>query len=147
MKHALILTASLFALAACGDTSGGDTGAHADSTLRADCLTIANDPEGQDEITEMGTDAEGFCGCAETYIANLSEEERAQATTTMHAVATGMDESGEGTEDVVGRMMEDAMSRPDDEDAQATSTGIRLVGQMIDEIGDGFEETGSCPAS
>lgn len=149
MKHALILSASLLALAACGGASdgGGEAGGETAGTLRSDCLTIANDPEGLDEIAEMGTDAEGFCDCVEAYVADLNEDEQDSARTTMNQVAAGMNESGQGTEDVVGQMMSDAMAQPDDEDAQATSAGIRLVGQMIDDIDEGFSDTRSCPAS
>ncbi len=145
MKHTLFLSAGLLILAACN--GAGDEGSESADTLRADCLTIANDEEGQEEIADIGTDAEGFCDCAESMIAAMPPEDQEKAKATMNKVATGMTETGESTEDVVGKMMGDAMSRPEDTDAQATSEGIRLVGQMIDDIGDGFEDTGSCPAA
>ena len=146
MKHALFLSAGFLALAACNG-SGEDVGAGQADSLKADCIVIANDPEGVEEIASMGTDAEGFCSCVERVVAAMPEDDGASVKSIMSKVADGMQETGRGTEDVVGGMISDAMANPDDMDAQATQTGVRRVGGMFDDIADGFEETGNCPAS
>lgn len=160
MKHALILSAALLGLAACNGSDpapetpagtqaqdAGDTPAPQEADFRADCLVVANDVEGRDEIAGMGTDAEGFCACAEEFVAAMPEADQAKAKTTMNKVAAGMTETGQETEDVVSAMMAEAMGMPDDPDAQATAEGVEIVGQMIDDIGNSFENTGSCTVS
>lgn len=142
MKHALFLSAGFLVLAACNGAGGS-----AASSLKADCIVIANDPEGVEEIAGMGTDAEGFCSCVESVVAAMPEDDSASVKSIMSKVADGMQETGRSTEDVVGGMISAAMANPDDMDAQAVQTGVRLVGGMFDDIADGFEETGSCPAS
>ncbi len=146
MKHALFLSAGFLALAACNG-SGEDVGVGQADSLKADCIVIANDPEGVEEIASMGTDAEGFCSCVERVVDAMPEDDGASVKSIMSKVADGMQETGRGTEDVAGGMISDAMANPDDMDAQATQTGVRLVGGMFDDIADGFEETGNCPAS
>lgn len=142
MKSGFILPAALLALAACGGSGGGS-----DTSLRDDCITVANDVEGLEEIQDIGTDPDGFCDCVVTYVAGMSEDKQTKVAATMSKVADGMDESGEKTEDVVMAMMSDAMGNPDDPASQETQQGVRLIGEMFDDIGDSFEETGSCPAS
>ena len=144
MKHIFLLTTGLVALAACNDTSGQD--GKTESTLRADCIVVANDTEGQEEIAEIGTNADGFCDCVVTLTGAMPEEDAQSVETIMHKVAFDMQETGRGTEDVVGEMMSVASANPGDMDAQATRSGIALVGDMFDDISDGFEETGSCPS-
>lgn len=146
MKHALFLSAGFLALAACNGSGEGAGAGQADS-LKADCIVIANDPEGVEEIASMGTDAEGFCSCVEAVVATMPDDDSAKVKSIMSKVANGMQESGRSTEEVVGEMISAAMANPGDMDAQATQTGVRLVGGMFDDIADGFEETGSCPAS
>lgn len=161
MKYALILSAAMLGLAACNSGSGPDgedtkadapeeatTTETAEAGFRADCLTIANDSEGQEQIAGMGTDADGFCDCAEKFIAAMPEDDQAQAKATMSAVADGMNESGAETETVVGQMMGEAMAKGDgDAEAQATINGVKLVGSMIDDISDTYDENGSCEVS
>ncbi|WP_084397904.1 hypothetical protein [Henriciella aquimarina] len=146
MRHALILSAALLGLAACGGSGadGEDAAGKEEAGWRDACITIANDEEGQEEIAGMGTDADGFCDCADKFIAEMPAEDQEKAKTTMIKVADGMNEGGQSTEDVVGKMMSDAMSKPDDPDAQAMSEGVRLVGRMIDDIDSSYEDNGSC---
>ncbi|WP_300375409.1 hypothetical protein [Henriciella sp.] len=156
MKRAFILSATCLAFAACGgpqDTSepsadaeqaGNSTARTAETSFEDDCLVVANDVEGKQEITEMGTDPEGFCACAEEFLAEMPQSDQDNARTTMKNVAASMKESGDDTETVVGQMMAEAMAKGEDPDAKATAEGIRIVGGMIDNIDDSFEETGSC---
>lgn len=141
MKSRFILPAAFLGLAACGGPGGGET------TLRNDCIIIANDVEGVEEIADIGTDPDGFCDCVVKYAADMPEEDQAKVVTTMSQVADGMEADGQKTEDVVMSMMRDAMAKPDDPAAQDMQKGISLVGQMFDNIGEGFEDSGSCPVS
>lgn len=115
--------------------------------LEADCLILASDPEAQENFVDMGTDTEGFCGCFVDVIDNSPEAERAQMLTTLAEVADGMQASGEGAEEVVGRMMSDAMLNMESEASQGTTAGIRMIGDVIDRIGNSMEEAGTCPAA
>lgn len=152
MKRALILSATCLAFAACsgpdeaGEASGNDKPATetAGTSFENDCLVVANDAEGKEEIADKGTDPEGFCNCATQFLAEMPEDEQEKARATMSNVAAGMQETGEATETVVGQMMSDAMAKGEDPEAQATAEGIRIVGRMIDNIGTSFDETGSC---
>ena len=141
MKSGFLLPAAFLALAACSGSGGDGTG------LRADCITVANDVEGLEEIADIGTDPDGFCDCVVNYVDGMPEEDQTKVAATMSQVADGMDESGQKTEDVVMSMMSDAMANPDDPASQETQQGVTLIGEMFDDIADGFEDTGSCPAS
>lgn len=146
MKYALLLTAGLLGLAACG--GAGETGETETSTssLKEDCLVIAADPEGVDEIAEMGTDAEGFCSCLVQLVDTLPEEEATPARDVLAKVAAEVSETGGEVEEVVGSMMSEAMANPEGEGMQDVQAGVRTVGDLFDDIGDGFDDTGSCPA-
>lgn len=115
--------------------------------LEADCLILASDPEAQESFVDMGTDTEGFCECFVDVIDNSPEEERAQMLTTLAEVTDGMEASGEGAEEVVGRMMSDAMMNMESEASQGTTAGIRMIGDVIDRIDNSMEDTGTCPAA
>lgn len=115
--------------------------------LEADCLILASDPEAQESFVDMGTDTEGFCECFVDVIDNSPEEERAQMLTTLAEVTDGMEASGEGAEEVVGRMMSDAMMNMESEASQGTTAGIRMIGGVIDRIDNSMEDTGTCPAA
>ena len=160
------LLAAGLVIAACGgpaneeDTSATGTSAtetesapaesassRADTSFKDDCLVVASDARGQEDIGDMGTDAEGFCECAEAVVSGMPEADQASTRMTMKQVAIGMEDSGDDTETVVGDMMAEAMAQGDDPDAQSVIKGVQLIGQMIDDIDEGFSETGACPAS
>ena len=117
------------------------------AALEADCLILASDPEAQESFVDMGTDTEGFCGCFVEVIDNSPEDERAQMLTTLAEVTDGMEASGEGAEEVVGRMISDAMMNMESEASQGTTAGIRMIGDVIDRIDNSMENSGTCPAA
>lgn len=148
-----ILSAAVasLALAACG---GGDkdqaekTSDTADaSSLRAECDILATDPEAKESFVEMGTDEDGFCDCFVKVVEASPEDDQAQMRATLTEVTKGMKASGEGAEEVVSRIMQDAMMSPDSETSEATEAGVRLISDVIDDVSNGFEDSGSCPAS
>ncbi|MEE2878650.1 MAG: hypothetical protein VX593_06570 [Pseudomonadota bacterium] len=145
MKYTLLMTAGLFCLAACGGTS--EEGTNTEAGLKSDCLIIAADPEGVEEITEMGTDANGFCDCVVASVDGISDEDAEAVKYVMASVAAEMGETGGSADDIVGAMMRDSMANPDSEKAEMIQSGVSTVGNIFDDIGDGFDENGSCPAT
>lgn len=128
-------------LAACGGAGG-------DSALQADCKILAGDPEALENFEEMGTDAEGFCDCFIKVVNAKPETEQAQMKSALERVTDGMEETGQGAEDVVGPMMREIMLESSQAGEESDlGAGIRLIGQAIDEIGEGFEDGGSCPVA
>ena len=140
MKAVLIFGVAMLALTACDTTEASKTDA-----LRADCDVLATDPEGQDEFADMGTDGAGFCDCLVKYVEAKPAEDQVKMKLVMDRVADGMEETGEGAEEVVGGLMRDVAL--DEENGANIADGIALVGQAIDDIGEGFDETGACPVS
>ncbi len=139
MKPLVFLVLSGLTLAACNSAGG---------PLAQDCAVLATDPEAQENFVEMGTDADGFCDCVIKYVDAKPETEQRQIRLTMERVADGMEESGEGAEEVVGRLVREIMlSQTSGEDKSDLEAGISLVGELIDDIDDGFVDTGSCPVS
>lgn len=139
MKPLAFLAIAGLTLAACTNAS---------SPLAEDCIILAADPEAQENFVEMGTDTDGFCDCVIKYVDDQPETEQRQMRLTMERVADGMEASGEGAEEVVGRLVREIMmSQATQEDKSDLEAGISLVGEMIDDIDNGFEDTGACPVS
>ncbi|WP_018148449.1 hypothetical protein [Henriciella marina] len=174
MKYTLFSVAiASLALAACGgadtdtDTPAADTEiteeAAADSSddttlaeeamtmdaadLQEDCGILATDPEAQENFAEMGTDGEGFCACFVQLVEAKPDDEREQILMTLGEVTDDMQATGEGAEEAVSRLMSDAMINSESEAAQATTAGVMMIGDIIDDIGNAMEDGGSCPAS
>lgn len=128
-------------LAACGGGGGN-------SALQADCKILAADPEAMENFEEMGTDAAGFCDCFIKVVNAKPDTEQAQMKSALERVTDGMEETGQGAEEVVGPMMREIMLESSQAGEESDlGAGIRLIGQAIDEIGEGFEDGGSCPAA
>ena len=113
--------------------------------LKADCEVIANDRQGQVAIADMGTDTEGFCNCVIELVNARPAEDKALLQATFAQVAAQVSETGEAVEEVASQVVSVANAAPDDEDLQTQLKGIRKVGELIDEIGDGFSDTKACP--
>lgn len=113
--------------------------------LKADCEVIANDRQGQVAIADMGTDTEGFCNCVVELVNAHPAEDKELLLSTFAQVAAQVTETGEEVEDVASQLVSVAMAAPDDAELQNQLTGIRKVGELIDEIGDGFSDTKACP--
>lgn len=134
------LALSGLVLAACGGAGG-------DSAVQADCKILAADPEALENFGEMGTDAKGFCDCFVKVVASKPEEDQTKMKVALEKVTDGMEESGEGAEEVVGELIRGGMMSPGSEEVDNLLQGINLIGQAIDDIGNGFEDNGSCPVS
>lgn len=126
------------ALSACSEQSG--------STLAADCIKLAADPEAQENFVSMNADTESFCACMVDLTEAKSTDDQAAITSAMAIITAKMEETGQGAEDVVGPMMSQAMAQPDDEESKALMTGIQRTGRLIDEIEQAFDE-GTCSRS
>ena len=140
MKAIIFSAASAVLLVSCAP---GGSGAAAD--VKAGCAVIAADPEGQDAIADMGTDADGFCTCMVSLVTAMPEEDREIVKTTLGRITAEVAETGEEVEDVASRLVAEAMGAPDDVEMQAQQKGINLIGRLIDQIDNGFEDTGACP--
>ena len=122
-------------LSACVGPSG--------STLAADCIKLAADPEAQENFADMNADTESFCACLVSLTESKPVDDQAAITSALAIITVKMEETGQGAEDVVGPMMSQAMAQPDDEDAKALMAGIRKTGNLIDEIEQAFD-AGTC---
>lgn len=115
--------------------------------VRADCTVIAEDPEGQESISRMGTDTAGFCTCALAVMVDKPDADKALIEATLNQVAAQVLETGESVEEVAASLIREAMSDPDNAELQDQQKGVALVGRLIDEIESGFKDSGTCPAS
>lgn len=158
MKITLALcAAAALALAGCeekpADTSAAttpeaETAQTAELTLDARCDILAADPEAQENITEMGTDTDGFCDCFVSYIDAQSTDDQQAMKVALARVTDAMDETGTGAEEVVSLLMREVMFQSSQEgEMTELGEGINLIGQAIDDIDSGFEDTGACPVS
>jgi hypothetical protein len=140
-NHIFSLAVASFALSACGAADGGS------SALMSDCEILAGDPEAQKNFEEIGATADGFCDCFVKLVNAKPEDQQTQMKDALERVTDDMEESGEGAEEAVSRIMGESMGMADNEDAQAVTGGISLIGEAIDDIGEGFEDNGSCPVA
>lgn len=148
MRFTMMAAAAALALAACGGNEGENEGAQTASPLGADCAILASDPEAQENFEKMGIDGAQFCDCFIKVVESKSETQQAQMTSTLERVTDGMEETGEGAEEIVGNLMGEIMgSLEASTEAQDLSAGIRLIGDAIDDIGNSYEASGSCPVS
>jgi deferrochelatase/peroxidase EfeB len=122
-------------LSACAGPTG--------STLAADCIKLAADPEAQENFADMNADTESFCACLVDLTGAKSADDQAAITSAMAIITAKMEETGQGAEDVVGPMMSQAMARPDNEEAKTLMAGIQKTGNLIDEIERAFD-SGTC---
>ncbi|MEQ9316112.1 MAG: hypothetical protein RLN72_09670 [Henriciella sp.] len=148
MKQITLAALAALALAACGGNETGDEATQTASPLPDDCVILASDPEAQENFEEMGIDGTQFCDCFVKVVGSKSESQQAQMISTLERVTDGMEETGEGAEEVVGSLMGEIMGATEaSTEAQDLSAGIRLIGDAIDDIGNSFEASGSCPVS
>jgi hypothetical protein len=136
MKRTITIAAAVIVLGAC---AGSDPKAE----LRADCMVIAEDEEGQKNIAGMGGDTASFCDCMLARIEMLDEATQAKVALTLDTVATRATETGRPVEDIAIELMRPAMVNPDDKTARDLMDGVGLVGRMIDEVEEDFG-SGAC---
>ncbi|WP_084421077.1 hypothetical protein [Henriciella litoralis] len=148
-----ICAVAALTLAGCGEKSTDETGATtpaktAKASLDDRCAILASDPEAQENFDEMGTDADGFCDCMVKYVRAQSETDQQAINVALVRVTDGMQEMNTGAEEVVSQLMREIMLESAvNGEMTELGTGIQKIGMAIDEIGEGFEETGSCPIS
>jgi hypothetical protein len=148
-----ICAVAALTLAGCGEKPADGNAKTAspetvESSLDNRCAILASDPEAQENFAEMGTDADGFCDCMVKYIEAQSDTDQETMNIALVRVTDGMQAQNTGAEEVVSELMREIMLESavagDETDL---GIGIRQVGQAIDEIGEGFEDTGTCPVS
>jgi len=141
MKQVLIAMFAGGVLAACGSTGG-----NADAKLRADCAQVMTDPEAVGFMADLGTDADGLCGCMASLVAAGTDEQKLQSYAAFDAIATEMEESGKAVEDIVNALEdgggESAVSDPQ---RQTLLAGLQQVEYNFERIGKGFGDNGTCP--
>jgi hypothetical protein len=136
MKQVMSIAALAMALGAC---AGNDP----EADLRADCIVIAEDSEGQENIAAMGGDTASFCDCMIARIDMMDEATQAKVALTLDTVATRATETGRPVEDIAIELMRPAMVNPDDKTARDLMDGVGLVGRMIDGVEEDFG-SGAC---
>lgn len=111
--------------------------------LRADCVVLAEDAEGKENIAAMGGDTASFCDCMLARIDVLDEAAQSKVVLTLDVVATQAEETGRSVEHIAIELMRPAQSDPGDETIQDLMDGVGLVGRLINDVEDDFE-SGVC---
>lgn len=141
MKRVLMITGAALLLSACGSS--------AEKKLHSDCTQVMKDVEATSFLDDLGTDSKGMCDCMVKTIATGTKEQQAQSQMAFDRIVKGMEESGQGVEDVVDELTLGALegAAQFDEDIQDVAAGIDLVDDYFDAIGEGFETAQTCPIS
>ncbi|MEM1086691.1 MAG: hypothetical protein AAGH90_03110 [Pseudomonadota bacterium] len=137
MRKALGLGMAVLALTACG------SGTSQEADLRKACEVIANDPEGKEAIADMKANTDSFCDCFNTNTLAMSDEDQIKVRAALAYIAEQSEETGQEVEDIALAIVRQGMLSPDDEAIQNVLDGVPLVGRMIDDIEEDFED-GSC---
>ena len=148
-----ICAVAALTLVGCGEKpADGDAPTASTDTAKSElddrCAILASDPEAQENFAEMGTDADGFCDCMVKYVRAQSETDQQAINVALARVTDGMQEMNTGAEEIVSQLMREIMLESAvNGEMTELGDGIQKIGMAIDEIGEGFEETGSCPVS
>lgn len=133
-----VLTGAVLAMSAC---SGAP-----EPSFEANCAILVADPDAQSSLRGMGADAVSFCACMSELTAAKSSEDQAQISSALATLTAKMQDTGQGVETVAPPLMDEAMARPDDADAQALVAGVEKLGRLVDEIEGAFGD-GVCAPS
>lgn len=130
-----LLAGAMLAIGACSEAQ--------ESGFSENCAILMDDPDAKSNIRDMNANAMSFCACMSQLTAAKSSGDQAFIRATLTDLTTRMQETGQGVEAVAAPMMNEAMAQPDSADAQATISGIKKLGRLIDEIEGAFDD-GTC---